>query len=293
MADLAPNPRTLWELLGADAPCWRYEPKSSSPDPQRCAVLIDAAPSSQFAILQTALRAGVDPPDGSIALALTGSQFHGQRQRGWTALRGNLHLVALYHLDLPAAATEAAVLMLPAVAAAESIEQLSEGRCAPAIKWVNDLIVPAGKIGGVLTATQIEGERLIRALFGIGINLEAAPPAPETTLAPRAAALTDVDPTLRGQLPELFAALVTALDRQVDALRAGAASSLYPRYRARSACIGREVILWPTACDDPARALPLAKGRVLDILPDLSLRLEGRAEPVRNARMVLPTFFTG
>ena len=287
--DLPPGPRAAWGLLGAGARCWRFQ---DFPDTalERCAILIDDAPASQFEILQTALRSGIDLPDGSIALALTGSRFRGQRQRGWTAARGNLHLVAHYRLDLPAAATEAAAIMLPAVAAIESIERVSEGRCAPAIKWVNDLILPAGKVAGVLTSTQIEGERIVRALFGIGVNLERAPCLPATAFAPRAAALTEIDPTLRGKLPELFAALMAVLDFEVESLRQPGATDLYPRYRARSACIGREVALWPCACDDLERSPPLAQGRVRDLLPDLSLVLEGRTEPVRNARLaLLPT----
>ncbi|MBL8259508.1 MAG: hypothetical protein JNM60_06855 [Candidatus Competibacteraceae bacterium] len=285
-ADLPAGPGGAWGLLGAGAECWRY-PELSPRDPERCAILIDDAPASQFEILQTAPRAGLDPPDGLVALALTGSRFRGQRQRGWTAARGNLHLVAHYRLDLPAAATEAAAIMLPAVAAAESIERISEGRCAPAIKWVNDLILPAGKVAGALTSTQIEGERIVRALFGIGINLEQVPPVAESAFAPRAAALAQVDPALRGQLPGLFAALMAALDHEVEGLRRPGATDLYARYRARSACIGREVALWPCACDDLARAPPLAQGRVRDVLPDLSLVLEGRAESVRNARLAL------
>ena len=287
--DLPATSGAAWNLLGAGAQCWRY-PEPSDAAFERCAILIDDAPASQFETLQTALRSGRDLPDGLVALALTGSRFRGQRQRGWTASRGNLHLVAHYRLDLPAATTEAAAIMLPAVAAAEGIERISEGRCALAIKWVNDLILPAGKVAGVLTSTQIEGDRIVRALFGIGVNLERAPRLPATAFVPRAAALAEVDPALRGKLPGLFAALVAALDREVEGLRRPGETGLYPRYRARSACIGREVALWPCACDNLERSPPLAQGRVTDLLPDLSLVLEGRTEPVRNARLaLLPT----
>ena len=283
----SPADRALWALLGDRADCWRCTTALSVPYPDRRVILIDHAPFSQFAALQTALRAGVTLPDGLIGLALAGAGFHGQRQRSWTALRGNLHLVAHYRLDLPAASAEAALVMLPVVVAAESIERTSGGRCAPAIKWVNDLILPSGKVAGVLTSTQIEGDRVICALFGIGVNLEAAPAMAPTPWVPRAAALADVDPGLRGKLPKLFATLAAALDEEVRTLRENGSDDLYQRYRARSACIGQEVRLWPASCDDPDRTPPRVRGRVADILPDLSLRLEGRAEPIRNARLVL------
>ena len=77
-------------------------------------------------------------------------------------------------------------------------------------------------------------------------------------------------------------------------LREQGPGDLYQRYRAWSACIGREVQLWPTSCDDPDRTPLLARGRVADVLPDLSLRLDGRTEPpIRNARLALLPLGTG
>lgn len=250
-------------------------------------ILIDRASASQFEALQTALRDGQEWPDGLIALALAGSGFIGQRQRSWTALRGNLHLTAHYRLDLPAARIEADLMMLPTVAAADAIRQTSADRCAPAIKWINDLILPTGKVAGVLTATQIESDQVINALFGIGINIEQAPTLDPALFASGAAALADADPAMRGSLSSLFAALVAALDAGVQTLREQGSSPLFQQYRALSLCIGRKVRLWPVSCQDLSHTPPIAQGRVLDILPDLSLMLEGLDEPVRNARLAL------
>ena len=249
-------------------------------------ILIDHAPFSQFVALQTALRAGAVLPDGLVCLALAGAEFRGQRRRSWAALRGNLHLTAHYRLDLPAASVATGLTVLPAVVAAESIRRASAGRCAPGIKWINDLVLPAGKVGGVLTATQIEDTRAVCVLFGIGINIDRAPPIDPTPFVP-AAALTATDPGLRGSLPALFATLVAALDDGVRTLRETGSSDLFKRYRALSVCLGREVRLWPAACADTNREPPLGQGRVVDILADLALVLEGFPEPVRNARLAL------
>ncbi|CDH43103.1 biotin--[acetyl-CoA-carboxylase] ligase [Candidatus Contendibacter odensensis] len=279
--------RQLWCLLAGAASCWRCEIAGTDAWPARRVMLIDRASASQFEALQAILRDRQELPDGLIALALEGSGFVGQRQRGWTALRGNLHLTAHYRLDLPAARIEADLMMLPTVAAADAIRQTSAGRCAPTIKWINDLMLPTGKVAGVLTATQIEGDQVINALFGIGINIEQAPMLDPSPFAPGAAALTDFDPGLRGSLPGLFAALVAALDAGVQALRKQNSSNLYAQYRALSLCIGGDVRLWPASCQDLSHTPPMAQGRVLDIRPDLSLMLEGLDEPIRNARLVL------
>ena len=284
---LSPADRPLCLLLAGSASCWRCEIAGTDAWPARRVMLIDRASASQFETLQAVLRDRQELPDGLIALALAGSGFIGQRQRSWTALRGNLHLTAHYRLDLPAARIEADLMMLPAVAAADAIRQTSAGRCAPAIKWINDLIIPAGKIAGVLTATQIEGDQVINALFGIGINIEQAPTLDPALFASGAAALADADPAMRGSLPSLFAALVAALDAGVQTLREQGSSPLFQQYRALSLCIGRKVRLWPVSCQDLSHTPPIAQGRVLDILPDLSLMLEGLDEPVRNARLAL------
>lgn len=285
---LSPADRQLWLLLAGSASCWRCEIAGTDVWPARRVMLIDRASASQFEALQAVLRDnGQELPDGLIALALEGSGFVGQRQRSWTALRGNLHLTAHYRLGLPAARVEADLMILPTVATADAIRQTSAGRCVPAIKWINDLILPMGKVAGVLTATQIEGDQIINVLFGIGINIEQAPMLDPAPFASSAAALADADPAMRGSLSGLFAALVAALDAGVQTLREQGSSSLFQQYRALSLCIGRKVRLWPASCQDLFHTPPMAQGRILDILPDLSLVLEGQSEPVRNARLAL------
>jgi len=286
-ADWPAVDQALWRIFGGSAVCeYADAPPMTDSYPERRIFLIDRAPTSQFEALRTIWREGLTLPDGLVALALEGDGFVGQRQRGWTALRGNLHLTLHYHLDLPAASVEAALIMLPAVAAAESIRRMSEGRCAPLIKWVNDLVLPTGKVAGVLTATQIEGRQVSGVLFGIGVNIDQAPAIFPSPFVPAAATLGDADRALRGSLPGLCTTLIAALDEALRALREQGPDPLYQRYRAGSVCIGQTVGLWPVSCND-LQAPPPTQGRVLDILPDLSLVLEGYAEPVRNARLAL------
>ncbi len=280
--------RRLWFLLAGAASCWYCPIDEAGIGPIRCVMIIDRASASQFEVLQAELRSGQELPDGLITLALEGSGFVGQRQRGWMALHGNLHLVAHYRLNLCAAQVEADLMMLPAVAAVNAIQQISAGYCVPAIKWINDLLLPAGKVAGVLTATQLEGDQVMSVLFGIGINVEQAPTIEPAPFAPDTAALADSNPRLKGALPRLFAALIAALDAGVRIVRGSPGSSnLYTQYCALSLCIGCDVRVWPASCQDLSRTPPMAEGRVLDILPDLSLVLEGRGEPVRNARLAL------
>lgn len=50
------------------------------------------------------------------------------------------------------------------------------------IKWLNDLVVQGRKLGGILTETRIQQERITKAVVGVGINWTNPVPAPGITL---------------------------------------------------------------------------------------------------------------
>jgi BirA family biotin operon repressor/biotin-[acetyl-CoA-carboxylase] ligase len=244
-------------------------------------VLIDDAEGSQFDAAMLALKQGVDLPDGLVCVALAGKRHRGQRARPWTALRGNLHLTAHYRIDAPAPHVETGLTLLPAIASASAIAEATNGRAPVGIKWVNDILIRDRKVSGVLTATHVQGERVERAIFGIGINVAVAPSIEPTPFVPAAGSLAEYDVSV----PTVLTALIGQLDSLVAQLKEGGSTGLFPRYRARADFIGREVSIWPENCDDWRSARPLLSGRVIDLLPDLSLVIEGQPQPVRRGRM--------
>jgi len=260
----------VWGALGTSPALWSAE----AGEEPRLVVIIDDAPASQF----TALTGAEALPSGLISLALTGRGFRGQRERSWQALRGNLHLCAYYQLDLPAAEVQADLNMLPVIAAARAIETLSQGRLRPGIKWVNDLLLAGRKVAGVLSSTQVQGERVIGVLFGIGINLARAPTLPEP-----AGCLAEHDPLLADRLPQLAWAVVSELEAGLKLLGTGDAAALYRGYLERAVFLGRLVSLWP----DSEAPEPLVRGRVVRLNPDLSLVLAGYEPPFYSGRMRL------
>lgn len=271
LSALSRQEQMAWGTLGTGPALW----SAKAGDEPRLVVIIDDAPASQF----TALRAAEALPSGLISLALTGRGFRGQRERSWQALRGNLHLCAYYRLELPAAVVQAELTMLPVIAAVRGIETLSQGRLKPGIKWVNDLLLMGRKVAGVLTSTQIQGEHVVGALFGIGINLAQAP----ALLEQPAACLAEHDPALAGLLPQLAWAVVNELEAGLELLGTGKGHTIYHRYLERAVFLGRYVSLWPES-EAPE---PLARGRVVRLNPDLSLVLAGYEQPFRSGRMRL------
>lgn len=252
---------------------------------ERVQIIIDSAPESQFDKAMEIVKGQGRLPDGLVCLALTGQRFRGQRQRPWTALRGNLHLTTHYELGLPAADIQAALTMIPAVASAETIAELVPSSRGPTIKWVNDVLLSGKKVSGVLTATQVSGPMVDRAVFGIGMNIAASPTIEPTPFVPRAGCLTEVITSLADALPSVYDMIVTKLDELVAALRAGRTRSIFDRYRAFAGFVGEKVRVWPEGVEDWRAVAPVAQGAVSELHPDLSLTVAGFPGRIASGRL--------
>ncbi|MED6315596.1 MAG: hypothetical protein VX704_11240, partial [Verrucomicrobiota bacterium] len=86
--------------------------------------------------------------------------------------------------------------------------------------------------------------------------------------------------------PSMLAGLLDSLAKRYQQLLKHGPCSLHDDYLRRSCVIGRNVEIWDETADNQNNANRLAVGRVLDILPDLSLRLDTVAEPVRRGRLI-------
>ncbi len=282
--DLAQAGPALRALL-PDAPLWTA---SAWPHLEGHLLIVDHAAQSQFLRLQQWLQAGGQVPDAFACIALEGSGFVGQRGRAWSALRGNLHLTVYRRLSSPVGDLQAGLVVLPAVAAVESVEALLGPSAPIGIKWVNDVLMNGRKVGGVLTATHVQGSRIEHVLFGIGLNVARAPALPAAPWVTPATCLAEADPSLSGALPRLLFALLECLWLGVEALLDGHASEWVERYRRRSVVVGRMVRIDPEEeADASADGSALATGRVLALTDDLGLVLEGVPEPVRRGRVTL------
>lgn len=283
MATTDPH-RDIMQSFASGASGWQVTTPGSS---ARTVVIIDDAADSQFDVVVELLKHGVNWPDRLVAIALTGQRFRGQRQRPWSALRGNLHLTSHYVIDVDAAQEQSFLTMIPAVAAGETIHRLSTSRFRPMIKWVNDILVDGAKVAGVLTATSVRGSRVRRVTFGVGINIAQAPHIEPAPFVPPAGCLADYDPSLRDKLPDIMQTLVACLDEGVEQLNSGQGRDIFERYRDMSLCMGQRVRIWPEDMTDERPAQPICEGEVRSMHPDLSLEISGYPQRITRGRMTL------
>ncbi|MCU0725570.1 MAG: hypothetical protein MUE73_07265 [Planctomycetes bacterium] len=243
--------------------------------------LIEEAAGSQFDALCARGREGLGIPGSLVTVAMTGRGFHGHRQRGWATLRGNLHLSATFSPAGRPASDALGLVMLPALAAVDAVRELSGGRLAPGIKWVNDILVDGRKVAGVLTATSSREDHLESVVLGIGLDVERTPDVPPTPFVPAVACLRDFAGCGTVRLATAIEALVGALGRRAATVVAEGAAALFPEYREFSLVRGRRARVLSE------EGVLLAEGVVEDVLPDLRLRFEGGGEPVDRGRLVL------
>jgi biotin-[acetyl-CoA-carboxylase] ligase BirA-like protein len=277
---LQPADRELWSLVHAE-PEGAVAFPASTLGSWSCLVIVEQASRSQFDALADATAAGLTP--GPVAaVAGTCARLRGFHGRTWESARGNLHLTAALPLDGLPAATALPLVLVPTLAARDALVAASASVLSPRIKWVNDLYLDDGKVGGVLTRTQVMGARAELLLVGIGVNVRSAPALALSPFVPRAAAAREVE------LGVLLRETLTALERRHrEALDRGFASML-AEYRAASNVIGRRVRVYAdgTASAAPGEWPPLvAAGVVREIRDDLSLAIDGAPVPVSRGRL--------
>ena len=257
-----------------------------APSPWQQIMAIGHSAVSQVDGLRNLLQAGAAPPAPFACLAMTGDNFHGNRGRPWRALEGNLHLTALFSPNRLARQLGLGLSMLPTLAVVDALGQFDALGQAPRIKWVNDVLLGNRKVSGVITSTLTKGECIEHAVLGIGVNIATTPELPGGKFVQPPGSLRELAPDILITLPAMLSALLGSLARRHEQLLEHGPDTLHDDYVRHSCIIGRDVEIWEETAGEQEDAERLATGRVADIQPDLSLRLDGVAEPVRRGRLI-------
>lgn len=283
---LEPTLQNLWAAIGTGGSPWIADvPGSFNAGSWDAIAIIDQAPGSQFDALHDASTRNAELPAAAACLALRGRGFHGNRARPWSVEKGNLHLTTHHSCDTPVSRAGLGFSMLPTVAAARALAGQAGKPGHIGIKWVNDILVDGQKVGGALTATQIQDDAYTSVIMGLGMNVERTPPIDASRFVPAAGCLADLLPVSSLTLPEALPKILRAFDDAYRNLIAEGQNNLLEAYRRFSCCIGEDVTVWAENVSDFASAEPLAQGRLLKINDDLSLTIEGREEPVGKGRL--------
>ena len=220
-------------------------------------------------------------PEGTLVITEFQSKGRGRLDRAWVAPHGSSLLISILFRPNLAPHQVQRLTMGCGLAVADAIQAQTGLRAG--LKWPNDLLIGASKVGGILTEIGLEGLEVDYAVVGIGlnVNLELAQfPAglhmPATSLSHEAGAKVS-------RLP-LLQSLLQRVEQQYLALKAG--RSPHRDWAARLITLGQPVtvtvfdsVLVGTAEDvdaDGALLVRLEDGRLERVLAgDVSIRRQG------------------
>ena len=158
-------------------------------------------------------QAAAGAPSATACLAERQTAGRGRRGREWRSPAGNLYLSLLWRYPLPAAALGGISLVAGAVTA-EVLQALGAQHLS--LKWPNDLLWQAQKLGGLLLEVSAKSPTASTLVIGIGLNLVTGVTAKCAIDQP----WTALDQVLGGQLlnrnllaAQLLDALLLALAR--------------------------------------------------------------------------------
>ena len=110
-------------------------------------------------------------PNGTVILANHQTAGKGRLGRTWhSPANSNLYLSIILN-QTPAQALISWIPLMAGVAVAEAIEEVSN--LSVALKWPNDIVSGAKKLGGVLCEGKTKGPNGWGAIVGIGINVNS------------------------------------------------------------------------------------------------------------------------
>lgn len=278
----------IWPVLGAAEPVFLINHDNLSLNLLNVPLIIlKFAKGSQFDALRQYEDLTKEFPDGLAVVALDGQGFHGQHQRPWNVAPGNLYLTVTMPMSIQASENiAAAMMMMPVVAVADAMRSLG---LRSGIKWVNDVFLDNAKVGGVLVATWSANERFQQALFGIGVNIESVPKISQSRFIAQATSLHEHGVLVK--LGDFMLSVLTSLKYWGQILLNDGPIKIWQAYVDMSLIIGKYVSIWDEqiAIDNESKQVqkPLASGRVIEILPDLGLKLAGYDTIVRQGRLTL------
>ena len=190
---------------------------------------------SLLSTMNEAMRLGIkDAPEGSLVLAETQTKGRGRLGRVWFSPKhkGIYMSLILRPKILP---QEASILtLLTAVSVCEAIKKVSA--IDARIKWPNDIIIQNKKLGGILTESNIETDRINFMIIGIGLNVNND----KKTLIAQATSLKEQKKESVNRI-ELLRGLLRQLEADYLLFQHKGPVSILDRWREYNITLGRRV----------------------------------------------------
>lgn len=139
----------------------------------------------------------------------------GRSSRAWWSPQGNLYMSVL----LRPAVNPRQLLRLPAIASLAFLSALGDRGSSLKIKWPNDVLLDGKKMAGILAESRTEGEKVLWAVVGFGVNMARGRNDVPPELMDRVAFVDDLHLSLRPR--DLALRIVRHLQQWSGAMKGG------------------------------------------------------------------------
>jgi BirA family biotin operon repressor/biotin-[acetyl-CoA-carboxylase] ligase len=227
----------------------------------RSAICFDEVDSTSDVAFSCARQAG---SDGLVVLAESQRRGRGRLGRRWVSPAGRSVLMSVLLIDEGDRLAEESLPIATGLAVAEGIEDAarSSGALALRLKWPNDVLLEGAKVSGILVevrrpASAAAGKRTEKqVVLGIGINVNAAPPAEEVASAATCLADHVGHPLER---IEVIRAVLRRLEERIARIARGDFEELHSSWLPRCGMLNERATI---VCEGRRHT-----GRVLDVSP--------------------------
>ena len=176
--------------------------------------------------------------NGRALYAGTQRAGRGRRGRRWIAPPGEALALSIAVTDPHLEPVMLQVPIAAGVGAARALEACAGVRVQ--LKWPNDLMIDARKLGGILCEGVFDAQRFCGAVVGIGVNVDTPTEAFPEALRDRAISLLSAGAAI-GERGALAEAVRGAVMEQVARLVNGETPAVLEAWRARDVTAGRRV----------------------------------------------------
>ena len=194
----------------------------------------------------------------TVIIAKRQTKGRGQRGHHWQSSLGGLFMSVILQPNLAASQANQITLW----AAWGIAKALNETGANVRLKWLNDLLIDRRKLGGILTETRIEVDKILYAVVGIGINWTNEVPDGAIALGELPTTLSSMDELIEVVLEGIEMGQNTVDTKGMTGILAEYLEMLSDRY-VRKTIDGREL-----------------QGQIIDIRPtgELVVRWEGNTQ---------------
>ena len=161
-------------------------------------------------------------PLDTALLALQQSQGRGRAERQWSSPPGGMYLSVLF---LPEEVEGLA--LLGALCVVEMCRR--EFRLPALIRWPNDVYLEGRKLAGVLAQVKFQGQKLVRAVLGVGLNVAQSPESFAPEIRSLATTLSHHLPSESWRVEELARLFLLYLEGELELYESEGKAALFAR----------------------------------------------------------------